>query len=635
MTSLRLNARILCALLLVLSTTISTSGENRLGKESSPYLKLHAHNPVDWYPWGEEALNKAKKENKVIFLSVGYSSCYWCHVMERESFMDEEIAKYLNDNFVCIKVDREERPDVDAIYMLAVQIASGGGGWPMSVFMTPEGKPFFGDTYFPARDGDRPGRKPGFLTVINRIHETWKANEANLRASGDQMTKLIKQNINGQAPKAAAVPLNKDLIMAVRDSLIQQFDPQYGGFGFDPGQPSRPKFPEPSNLYLLAHLAGNNKDARALEMLESSLQKMHSGGIWDHVGGGFHRYSVDRFWQIPHFEKMLYDNGQLAVVYTQAFELTKKPEYKRVVERMLDWALREMRDEGGAFYSALDAESEKVEGKYYRWGLEETQKILGDSYEAYSSIYGFNDPPNFEHEFYVPQLAKPLAETAAAMGTNEQALWQKLKPMHLALRAARDLRVRPLTDTKVLASWNGLMIRGFADAGRVLNKPEYTKAAAEAADFVLTKMRNDKGRLYRTHTSGEAKLNAYLDDYAFVCDGLIALHKATRDKKWLTSATELTDLQIKHYQDEKLGGFFFTSDDHELLIARGKLPTDGAQPSGNSVTAQNLIYLAKELKRPDYLEVAKKTISSAAPAIKRTPRIAPRMTLALAEFLED
>ena len=626
------------SLFAVLATTVlPATAENRLGKESSPYLRLHAHNPVDWYPWGPEALAKAKKENKVIFLSVGYSSCYWCHVMERESFMDQEIAKFLNENFVCIKVDREERPDVDAIYMLAVQLVTGRGGWPMSVFLTPDAKPFFGGTYFPARDGDR-GRATGFLSLIQQVKKTWEGSEADLRKSSDELTKVIQANLDATQQAAGPAPkLTTETATTVADlvqgDLLKEFDPQYGGFGFDPGSPSRPKFPEPSNLLFLLERARQG-DAKALEMVEVSLQKMHGGGIWDHIGGGFHRYSVDRFWHIPHFEKMLYDNGQLAVIYTQAYELTKKEEYRRVVERMLDWVIREMKDDGGAFYSALDAESEKVEGKFYRWEQGELKQILGQSYAKYADVYGLDDEPNFEHRFYVPQLNQRLAKTAADANTTESVLWQELSPLHEALMNVRNKRPRPLTDTKILASWNGLMIRGFADAGRALNRPDYIKAAADAANFVLQKMRTAEGRLYRTHTAGESKLNAYLDDYAFVIDGLIALYKATNNEAWLKQASELTDLQIKLYHDAKKGGFFFTSVDHEALIARGKQPSDGAQPAGNSVTAQNLIFLANATKNAEYRNIANSTIAATVPSIQKSPRLAPRMTLALIELFK-
>lgn len=626
-----------CALLIVLfsASTLQLHAENRLAKETSPYLRLHAHNPVDWYPWGPEALDKAKAENKVIFLSVGYSSCYWCHVMERESFMDEEIAKFLNDNFICIKVDREERPDIDSIYMLAVQLITGRGGWPMSVFLTPEAKPFFGGTYFPARDGDR-GASTGFLSLVQNIHKIWNEKEEDLRTSADQLTSAIRKNLDASAEEAEAEPpeLNQKVIESVMRALAIDFDPQYGGFGFDPGSPERPKFPEASNLLFLLEQARAG-DSKAREMVVTSLDKMHAGGIWDHVGGGFHRYSVDRFWRIPHFEKMLYDNGQLAVVYSQAYELTKKPSYRRVVERTLDWVIREMRDDQGGFYSALDAESEKVEGKFYRWEKAELQKVLGANFALLAGVYGFDKKPNFEEEFYVPQIDRSLAIAAEDRNMTEAELWSEVSPQLAALLSARSQRLRPLTDRKILASWNGLMIRGLADAGRILDREDYIEVAADAANFVLNKMRNENGRLFRTYTANEAKLNAYLDDYAFVVDGLIALHKATQDDTWLAKADELMQLQVKLFQDTKRGGFYFTSNDHEALIARGKQPSDGAQPAGNSVSVQNLIYLAAKLDKPEYREAATKALTATAPLMQKSPRISPRMALALAEYLSN
>ena len=424
---IRLRLLRLTTFVTVLGLSYSAQAENRLAKETSPYLRLHAHNPVDWYPWGPEALAKAKQENKVIFLSVGYSSCYWCHVMERESFMDDEIAKFLNENFVCIKVDREERPDIDAIYMLSVQLATGRGGWPMSVFLTPDAKPFFGGTYFPARDGDR-GAGTGFLTLSRRIHEFWRDKEKDARALAEQLTTAVRQNLDVKNEATDDVALDDKVLETVRSGLLVAFDPQYGGFGFDPGSPDRPKFPEPSNLLFLLQQARAG-DTKSREMVETTLDKMHAGGIWDHVGGGFHRYSVDRFWKIPHFEKMLYDNGQLAVVYAQAFELTGKPSYRRVVERTLDWVIREMRDEQGGFYSALDAESEKVEGKYYRWETDEVKAILGDEYGLIADIYGLNEEPNFEHEFYVLQIKDSLAAAAKARNINESQLWSQVGPV--------------------------------------------------------------------------------------------------------------------------------------------------------------------------------------------------------------
>lgn len=610
---------------------------NRLSKETSPYLLLHAHNPVDWYPWGEEALAKAKKENKLIFLSVGYSSCHWCHVMERESFLDEEIAALLNKHYVCIKVDREERPDIDTIYMTAVQLLTRRGGWPMSMFLTPEAQPFFGGTYFPARDGDR-GANVGFLTLCTKISEIWAKEPEKVQADAKTLTAAVKSELDGRRP-AALAPLDAKHLAATQAALDAEYDAKFGGFGFSPTNPLRPKFPEPSNLIFLLDQIQNKRGtteelARAQELVEGTLTRMEMGGIRDHLGGGFHRYSVDRFWKIPHFEKMLYDNGQLATVYAEAYAVTKREDFRRVTEELCDFVLREMGTKEGAFVAALDAESEGEEGKFYRWEKEEAQSALAfTEWTLLSAIYGFDDEPNFDGKWYAPQLAKPLSEIAAGKKTTEAKLEAQLTPLRSKLLAVRNKRPRPLTDTKILTSCNGLMIRGLADAGRVLKNERYTKAAEKAADFVLAKLRTPDGRLLRTYGQGQAKLNAYLPDYAFLVDGLLALHKATGNKKWLTAAGELTDQQLKLFWDEAGSGFFFTSGDHESLLARGKDPLDGAQPSGNSVSADNLVRLAVLLDKPEYLERAKKTIQAAAGLMQTSPTAAPRMAVALGGLL--
>ena len=607
---------------------------NRLVDETSPYLRMHAHNPVDWYPWGEEAFAKAKKEDKPIFLSVGYSSCYWCHVMERESFMDEEIAKFLNENYVCIKVDREERPDVDSIYMVAVQVVNQGrGGWPMSVFMTPEGKPFFGGTYFPPRDGDR-GASLGFLTIMQRILQAWTDRRDDINSDAEKLTKIISGELRGQLPDTPA-ELEPELVDRAKSSIAEEFDPQYGGFGFSVSDPRIPKFPEPSNLVFLLQRVRQTNDEEAREMLLTTLQRMSMGGIWDHLGGGFHRYSVDRYWHIPHFEKMLYDNGQLLSVYSEAYQLTQREDLRRVVDETVQWLLREMRDPGGAFLAAMDAESEKVEGKFYRWTPEEVREILGDDYDSFASVYGLDGEPNFEEEFYVLQLDRPLAEIAAERNVSEAELDAQLAPLRARLLAHRDKRPKPLIDSKVLSSWNGLLIRGLADAGRIFEKPEYTQLASEAARFVLDHLRDDQARLLRTYSEGEAKLNAYIDDYAFVIDGLIALHQATGDEQWLKEAQTLMDRQIELFWDEEGGGFFFTTSDHEVLIARIKQQSDGAQPSGNSISALNLLYLADQLDNDTYRQHAKRTLESAASLMERIPAIAPQASVGIARMTDE
>ncbi len=611
---------------------------NLLAKETSPYLLMHAHNPVNWYPWGPAAFEKAKKEKKVIFLSVGYSSCHWCHVMERESFLDKEIADFLNKHFVCIKVDREERPDVDKIYMTSVYAINGRGGWPMTVFMLPDSRPFYGGTYFPARDGDRPGM-PGFLTMVKKIHELWTKENAKVVESAAQLTKYVTAELNGgQMPGATSLPEN--FLAGTEQALARQYDAQFGGFGYSPASPDRPKFPEPANLAFLVYRirmeqAAGNDPQEAIKMLRGTLDRMGMGGIRDHLGGGFHRYSVDRFWKIPHFEKMLYDNGQLASVYAEAYQLTKDENYRQILREMLDFVIREMTDEQGGFYSALDAESEHVEGKFYRWEKKEVEKLLSDDeFKLFAAVYGLDRSPNFEEEYYAPQLNQPMKELASSQEMKRSELEAKLLPIRKKLLVQRSKRPRPLTDTKILTGWNGLMIRGFADAGRILKEPRYVEAAEEAADFVLQKLTTKEGRLLRTYGNKEAKLNAYLVDYAFLIDGLIGLHQATKSQRWLKEADRLMQLELKLFWDKKNGGFFFTSEDHESLLARSKNPLDGARPSGNSVSAQNLLYLGKTLKNDDYLQHAEKTVRSVSGMLAASPAAATRMAVAVGQLRE-
>ena len=610
---------------------------NRLVDETSPYLLMHAHNPVDWYPWGEEAFEKAKKENKVVFLSIGYSSCHWCHVMEHESFMDEEIAKYLNEHFVCIKVDREERPDIDQIYMRATVMINGRGGWPMSVFMTPKAEPFFGGSYFPARDGDREGII-GFLPLTEKVQQAWKEMPEVLQKDGKKLAEYVKADLDGRRP-VSLTPLGKEILDNTVESLQQQFDAEHGGFGFSPAEPMRPKFPSPSNLdflvYRLQQAEGEIKELPEWKMLARQLDRMAMGGIRDHLGGGFHRYSVDRFWLIPHFEKMLYDNGQLASVYSEAYKLSGDEEYRLVVQEILDFVEREMTGEKGGFYSALDADSEGEEGRFYRWEKQQLEESLeAAEYSLFAGIYGINDGPNFEQEYYVPFLSKTRSALATGKELSHKQLEEQLRPVRQKLFTLRAERVRPFTDDKILTSWNGLMIRGFADAGRLLEQPGYIETAEKAATFVLEELSTKEGRLLRTYRDGEAKLNAYVVDYAFLVEGLIALHRATDKKKWLDEADRLMKIQLELFWDDENSGFFFTSDDHESLLARGKNPVDGAQPSGNSVSVQNLIYLAGELDNKEYLEHADGTIRSVSGILSNSPSASPRMVIAVGQRLD-
>ena len=603
---------------------------NRLAKETSPYLLLHAHNPVDWYPWGEEALAKAKKENKLIFLSVGYSSCHWCHVMERESFLDDEIAAYLNKTFVCVKVDREERPDIDAIYMAALQAYTQattgrrGGGWPMSIFLAPDTKPFVGLSYLPARDGDREGM-PGFFGVAQRIQGAWEKQPERVKEDSQTLTDIVKAELESRRA-LSLTPIDIKLYNAVQPALNEQFDAKWGGFGYDEIQWKRPKFPEPANLiYLLDHIRRTD-DARSKELLTFTLEKMMRGGIYDHVGGGFHRYSTDRLWRIPHFEKMLYDNGQLATIYAEASQLLKRKDFARIADETCDFVLREMTDATGGFYAALDAESEGEEGKFQRWTKEELKSSLTTpKFEILSELFALQKDPNFEEKYYVLNLAQSHSEMAAEKKWSEEKVVNTWGVIREKLLKVRDARKKPLTDIKILAADNGLMIAGLADTGRVLKQPRYIDAAKKAADFILTNMLTKDGRLQRSYASGAAKLNAYLDDYAFLTYGLIALHRATGEERWLKEAEKLTQKQIELFADPRGGGFYFTSSDHEALLARGKDPIDSASPAGNSLAAGNLIYLAKHAKKPEWLDLAEKTIQAAAGILEQSPTASPWM----------
>ena len=611
---------------------------NQLTRETSPYLLMHAHNPVDWRPWSEESLALAKQENKPIFLSIGYSSCHWCHVMERESFLDDEIAAILNENFICIKVDREERPDVDVIYMESLQVLNQlmkngrGGGWPLSMFLTPDAKPFFGGTYFPPRDGDR-GATVGFLTIRQKITEAWETQRERVLSDSDVIADLTRRSLAGQAP-AADAKVQSGWTALAQMGLKERFDPEYGGFRFDETNPQVPKFPEPGNLYFLIDQLQNNPDnADAKQMLITTCERMMLGGIYDHLGGGFHRYSVDRYWNIPHFEKMLYDNGQLATVYSEAYALTGRSDFKRVVEGILEYTTREMRNESGGFYSALDADSEGEEGKFYRWDRGEIQSALDpDEYALFATVYGIDQEPNFEGEYYAPQLKLNWLETAKSLSMTEAELEAKLIPIRKKLFDIRAKRPRPLTDDKILASWNGLMIRGYADAGRVLEQPRYLETASQAADFILDKMVDDQGRLIRTVTDGQGKLNAYLEDYACLIDGLLALHLATGQGKWIEAAEKIQKKQDELFWDDVQGGYFYTSGDHENLLARTKKQVDGAMPSGNSVSAGNLLYLADQTQDEAYRDRARRCVIAASPLIERAPVAAPRLLISAGQL---
>ena len=611
---------------------------NALAKESSPYLLMHAHNPVNWRPWSEETLALAKKEDKPIFLSIGYSSCHWCHVMERESFMDKEIAAFLNEHFICIKVDREERPDVDEIYMRALLLVSKrGGGWPLSMFLMPDGRPLLGGTYFPARDNDRPGHS-GFLTLIRKVNGEFKNNRDQAEQLANKVTQATKASLDSRQP-LTETEVQTAWTTDTTSNLNYRFDAEFGGFGYSPKNSRLPKFPEPSNLlFLIDTLQQQHLDSpNAKQMLLTTCEKMQQGGIYDHLGGGFHRYSVDRFWHIPHFEKMLYDNGQLATIYASAYAMTKRDDFRRTLEGILSFVTRELTSDSGGFYSSLDAESEGEEGKFYRWSVEELKSTLSlVEFDLFAKVYRIDEAPNFEGKYYAPQLKQPIAKHAAAMTISEQQLETKLDLIRKKLFEHRKKRIRPLLDNKILTAWNGLMIRGYADAGRVLENPTYSNIAIKAANDVLAKAVKQDGRVLRTYTDSQAaKLNGYLIDYACLIDGLIAIHRSTGDQQWLDHARRIQDKQIDLFWDKERGGFFNVSDDHETLIARSKQMSDRAMPSGNSVAAGNLIYLSEALQDPSYRDKSQRTILSASAILEDNGSMIPRMLIAANAFTNN
>ena len=579
---------------------------NRLINETSPYLLQHANNPVDWYPWGEEALERARSEDKPILLSIGYSACHWCHVMERESFEDEIIAGMMNENFVSIKVDREERPDLDQVYMQAVQMLTGSGGWPMTVFLTPEGKPFYGGTYFPPTD--RQGM-PGFPRLLTSIAEAYKTNKGEVDRVTQQLTTQMTQS--NQIPKGTSI-LTVDILHQAYSTLATNFDYQNGGFG------NAPKFPQPMGPEFLLRYYHHGYNPRALELVEITLEKMAYGGIYDQIGGGFHRYSTDAYWLVPHFEKMLYDNALLARLYLHTHLITGKPLYRRIVEETLDYVLREMTDSSGGFYSAQDADSEGVEGKFFVWTPDEIRAVLGDAdSEVFSSYYGVTPNGNFEGENILNIRQNPEAFAEAHDLTQEQ-LDEIISRSSKALLDVREQRIHPMRDDKVLASWNGLMLRSFAEAAAALGRADYLEAAVKNAGFLVGTMKS-QGRLLRTYRDGQAKLLGYLEDYSFVVDGLLALYEATFDIRWLDEAVTLADSMIELFWDEGIGGFYDTGSDHETLVVRPRDVFDNAQPCGGSVASDALLKLAVFTGNSDYNAKAAVPLRSLHQAMSQSP----------------
>ena len=618
------------------TATHGKNRENRLAHETSPYLLMHARNPVDWYPWGPEAFEASKASDKPIFISIGYSSCYWCHVMERLVFENEEIARYMNENFINIKVDREERPDIDDIYMTALQIYNqlsgqgGSGGWPLSMFLTPEGKPIAGGTYFPPDDMD--GRM-GFPTLCRRIINSWTTQRESIDQGAETITQYLQKEMS-PGFSLEKIELTRELAESVSRSIVQSHDPEFGGVDFRMDNPDSPKFPVPTKLALLQYEVEQHDNAAAERVLYHTLDAMAAGGIRDHLAGGFHRYSTDRQWLIPHFEKMLYDNAQLANVYIDAARATNKAEYRQVAEEILSFILSDMTDPTGAFHSAIDAETDGIEGKYYVWSRDEVQQTLGDQTIFFGKTYGLNLETPFEHG-YVLHLPRSIEAVAADEKVSPRVLRMKLEESRNLLLKVRDLRESPIKDDKILTSWNGLMIKAFVNAGVTFSQQKYLTAADRALMFILTNMRNEDGQLLRTWRGGVPKLQAYLDDYAFLVEAMLELHFVKRDPKWLIAARRLTDDQIRMFHDETAGGFFFTAHDHEELLARTKNAWDSVLPSGNSVSIRNLVRLASLTGDPAYRDHAEKTLKLFAPQMTRNPRGTSNLALAMNEFLDN
>ncbi|MBI3083848.1 MAG: thioredoxin domain-containing protein [Candidatus Omnitrophica bacterium] len=603
---------------------------NRLVHEKSPYLLQHAYNPVEWYPWGNEAFAKAKREDKPVFLSVGYSTCYWCHVMEQESFDNPDVAKLMNETVVAIKVDREERPDIDAIYMNAVQAMTGSGGWPMSVFLTPDGQPFWGGTYFPAED--RWGR-PGFKTVLRSISDAWKTKRQDILRSSKQLTQAIQAG----ASTGSSAQLSADMLQNARTQFALQYDGVHGGFG------PAPKFPRSHSLSFLLRSWHRDGQPKALEMVETTLDGMARGGMHDHLGGGFHRYSTDQKWLVPHFEKMLYDQALLARTYLEAYQVTGKSQYAEVARDVFEYVLRDMRDATGAFHSAEDAGEVGKEGEYYVWTPQEIDAVLSAEEAALAKrFYGVTPGGNFsatehggsanqfggEHGTTILSVATPLDAFAVNEQRPVEEVRRQLDAARATLLAVRSQRERPHRDDKILTDWNGLLIGSLAYGARALDEPRYAQAAQEAATFILDRLQRN-GRLLHRYRDGEASIPAFLDDYAFLAWGLTDLYEATGEARWLAEAKRLTKEMVRLFWDDKAGGFFFSGDQNERLIAQTKELYDGALPSGNSVAALNLVRLGILTMDKELQGYAERQVQTFSGQVSQAPHAFPQLLIAL------
>ncbi|MEK6682388.1 MAG: thioredoxin domain-containing protein [Nitrospirota bacterium] len=586
---------------------------NHLIKEKSPYLLQHAYNPVDWHPWGDAAFDKARADDKPIFLSIGYSTCHWCHVMEKESFENTDVAKLMNETFVCIKVDREERPDIDSAYMAVCQMMTGSGGWPLTIIMMPDKRPFFAGTYIPKESRSS---RIGMFDLIGKVKELWQLRRKDVMDSAEKITHALSSASEIQGEEE----LGETIIKETFERLSQIFDAGHGGFGY------APKFPTPHHLTFLLRYWKRTGDAQALLMVEKTLSAIRLGGIYDHIGFGFHRYSTDSEWFLPHFEKMLYDQALIAMAYIEAYQATGKEEYKKTAQGIFTYVLRDMTDKDGGFYSAEDADSEGEEGRFYQWTTEEIHKTLSkEDAKFIIKVFNLEEEGNFTDEATgirngrnILYLKRPLAEMAADFNATEAELKNRIEAARHRLFISRGQRIRPQMDDKILTDWNGLMIAALAKGGRAFNEPEYIEAAKRAAGFILKKMRDANGRLYHRYRDGEVALSGFLDDYAFFIWGLIELYEATFDVSYLKSALEFNNILLNHFWDKNNGGFYLTSDAAEVVLIRKKEIYDGAAPSGNSAAMLNLLRLGRmtgnqelEQKASQISRYFSKTISQA------------------------
>ena len=578
---------------------------NRLAKESSPYLLQHKNNPVDWYPWGDEAFQKATELNRPIFLSIGYSTCHWCHVMEDESFEDEQVAQLLNDNFISIKVDREERPEIDHLYMTVCQAMTGKGGWPLTIIMTPDKYPFFAGTYFPKKG--RMGR-PGMIELLPAIADAWVNKKGELIQSANQIKKYLIDSNN----KEIGDQLNQTILTNTNSQFINRYDKTHGGFGL------KPKFPSPHNLIYLLRYHNMSGDKTSLLMVEKTLQEMRLGGIFDHVGFGFHRYSTDREWILPHFEKMLYDQAMLTLAYTEAYQITNNQLYKDTAKEILHYVKRDMTDKRGGFYSAEDADSEGEEGLFYLWTIEEIKNILNnDESELLINTYGLNLEGNYKDEATGKKTEKNILYLKESISNAKSK--NRLNDITKKLYLAREKKIHPLKDDKILTDWNGLMIAAFAKAGDVFNSDDYIQQAEKSAQFILKNLTDNNGRLLKRYRNGNAGLDAHLDDYAFFIWGLLELYEATFNITYLKEAIQLSNIMVEEFWDINNGGFFLGSENSEKLIVRAKTGYDGAMPSGNSVAAMNCSKLNRITGETKWAEISDKIFMTFSNEIQKTP----------------